>query len=181
MITMSFGFQNPNTGLRRQIEEAAYHGKIVFAAASNDGGNSRRTFPASHPRVICIHSTDHNGNKSQFNPSPMDSQYNFSILGQNIKSCWPNSEEAAASRRMSGTSFATAVAAALAACCIGYVELTIKDWVPPVPLRSHEGITRLFGLLAQSNTKRDGYDLIAPFLFFRKSSWEGEIKYTFSQ
>ncbi|KAI9739332.1 MAG: hypothetical protein M1834_007545 [Cirrosporium novae-zelandiae] len=127
MITMSFGFQEEISQIRDEIKEVVYNGKIVFAAASNDGGNSPRTFPASQHGVICIHSTDSNGNKSQCNPSPTRLHENFSILGQHIKSCWPDARVAGASRRMTGTSFAVPVAIALAAFIIGYAQQEIPN------------------------------------------------------
>jgi subtilisin family serine protease len=180
MITMSFGFQEDIPQIRIEIKEAVHNGKIVFAAASNDGGNSPRAFPALQPGVICVHSTDSNGNSSPYNPSPKERRENFSILGQYINSSWPGANEAGASRRMTGTSFAAPVAVALAAFIIGFVQQEIPDLGTPTELKSYDGIASLFQLFVKSNGQRDGYDWIAPFEFFHRfhpSKIREDIKY----
>ena len=167
---MSFGFQEDIPLLRKEIKEAVHRGKIVFAAASNDGGNSPRAFPALQNGVICVHSADAYGNRSKYNPNPKKRGDNFSILGEYINSCWPNSEEAGGSRRMTGTSFAAPIAVALAAFIVGYVEQEIPGLRTPTELKSYDGIIALFQLIGNLNEKRNGYDWIAPFEFFRKFS-----------
>lgn len=162
---MSFGFQTTIPEISKQIKDAIYQEKILFAAASNDGGNSKRAFPASDRGVICIHSTDSKGNKSLYNPPVEKRADNFSILGQYIESCWP-SEDRLGSRRMSGTSFATPVAVALAAFMIGYIREEIPDLDVPVNFKSDRGISALFSSLFKET--RDGYDYLAVFGYFEK-------------
>jgi subtilisin family serine protease len=166
---MSFGFEDVQWPIFKQIKQALKRDKLVFAAASNDGGNSGRAFPARQSGVICIHSTDKHGNRSLLNPSPVEELDNFSILGQHIESTWPDENVAGQKKRMTGTSFATPVAVALAAFLIAYVQQEIPDLNTAIEIKSYEGITNIFRLLRKTNSRRDGYDLITPFPFFRLS------------
>ncbi|KAK2882509.1 hypothetical protein FQN49_000275 [Arthroderma sp. PD_2] len=167
MIMMSFGFSDRIPGIKEKVQEAISASIIVFAAASNDGGNSPRAFPARHPGVICIHSADSDGNKSMYNPTPRERDDNFSILGQYIKSSWLSAGEAGASRRMSGTSFATPIALALACFIVGFVQMEIQDPDIVSEVMSKDGMTAVFRKLAEFNTPRDGYDWLSPFQFFK--------------
>jgi len=64
IINMSFGINTsaiPEVSLRRvkdTVNHAAVAGKIMFAAASNCGGNGGRAYPARDPNVICIYASD---------------------------------------------------------------------------------------------------------------------------
>jgi hypothetical protein len=116
---MSFGLNSlPETKLTDEIDRLVGQGKLVFAAASNRGGNSGRTWPASHPRggVICIHAADELATPiANMNPLPLkdkDTKFpldNFMVLGR-TKSYWKMQDI-----WISGTSFATPIAAAIAA------------------------------------------------------------------
>lgn len=93
------------------IDDLVKNKKLIFGAASNNGGNGSRTWPANHLGVFCIHATNERGMPSlHMNPIAMSGQDNFATLGENIESFW-----AGQSRCISGTSFATPVAAAIAA------------------------------------------------------------------
>lgn len=70
---------------------------------------------------------------------------------------------------MTGTSFATPVAFALAAFVVGYVQQEMPDLQTDTELKSYDGITAIFKLFVKCNGPRDGYDWIAPFQFFRKT------------
>lgn len=180
---MSFGFSKGCAKLWEAIRAAESAGKIVFAAASNNGKSSSRTFPAQYEEVICIHSTDYYGNSSKFNPSPLRKRDNFMILGEDISSCWPDPTQAGASKRMTGTSFAVPVAVALAAILIEYVEQEFPELTAGgyFKIRGYEGITRLFRYLAKINREGDTgekYDLIAPFKFLDGfDDYQGNIKH----
>ncbi|KAK4220862.1 peptidase S8/S53 domain-containing protein [Podospora fimiseda] len=75
------------------ISMAVNKQKIVFAAASNEGGNRTRTFPATHPRVICIHAADGYGNPSKFDPTAIQYRHNFCSLGEHIEAACPRANE----------------------------------------------------------------------------------------
>src|SRR4051794_35460981 len=113
---MSFGFLPRSSGLHvlaKQIHQATTAGVTVFAAASNDGGNADRTFPASRNDVICIHSCDGNGKESSFNPKAQRNRDNFLVVGEHIAGAWPKQPDGESRNDgfeiKTGTSFATPI------------------------------------------------------------------------
>ncbi|KAM3426382.1 hypothetical protein NHJ13734_009487 [Beauveria thailandica] len=119
IISISFGFPyfiRHLDPIRRAILRANAADVLIFAAASNKGGNQRVTFPASMDEVISVGSTDGNGVKSPFTPNLQHGK-RLCTLGERIESSWPpgllKADEA--TPRKSGTSFATPVAAGIAA------------------------------------------------------------------
>lgn len=125
IISMSFGVREYNEPMKRAISNALHSQALLFAAASNDGGNFGRAFPAKYPSVFCIHSTDGNGNPSSFNPNADDKDVNFSLLGENVSSHWPLGLANGLGNpvnSMSGTSVATPIAAGLAASILSFVR-----------------------------------------------------------
>jgi subtilisin family serine protease len=146
VISMSFGMDKDHPAMQAQISRAYTENIIMFAAASNRGLNYEVTFPAREERVICIYSTDGNGGKSSCNPTRLkNSGYHFATVGVAVKSAWPvklslpantpsapepgaadakppkvnNSPE----RRMTGTSFATPIVAAIAAYILDFARM----------------------------------------------------------
>lgn len=96
--------------------------RIMFAAASNSGKNEKRAFPARYdPWVICVHASDGKGNDGGINPAA-ESGANFMTLGTGLElleRCWEGEGKARKVRYKvvykSGTSFATPIAAGVAA------------------------------------------------------------------
>lgn len=121
---MSFGIREYNEPMKAAISNALHKDTLLFAAASNDGANLGRAFPAKYPSVFCIHSTDGNGNPSAFNPTADDKDVNFSLLGEQVSSHWPIGKNGHNEpvKAMSGTSVATPIAAGLAAAILSFVR-----------------------------------------------------------
>jgi hypothetical protein len=144
---------------------------MIFAAASNDGGNDSLAFPAREDQVICIGSTDGEGNKSNFTPAPH--VYNkFSTIGEAVKSSWPGGEN----QRKSGTSYATPIAAGIAALVMDSMRRCSEADLKSVDLhlvmrlkekRAMEAVLRLMC------TERDGFDYIAPWNLFNDLRKDG--------
>ncbi|KAF4976943.1 hypothetical protein FDECE_18415 [Fusarium decemcellulare] len=173
MISLSFGFSKVSAPdlIQNEIEECLNNKIVVFAAASNDGGQRPRTYPGRYDRVLCIHSADGHGNGSSFSPTPENTSKgdNFSTVGECVQSYWPVGDSQAADkyRYMSGTSFATPVAVSIAALMMGYIQrkMTAYHWRTQ-PL-SPGGIQRIFRMMARGN-ERNGYDWICPEWFFAR-------------
>lgn len=125
---MSFGFPLGIREIWNQVTRATQNNILVFAAASNDGRNQSRMFPARQYSVFAIHSTNGKGIKSDFNPPPAKDE-NFGILGEYIESAWlTNTEEGSGSTRLlSGTSFATPIDVCLSAFLLTYVPALVPD------------------------------------------------------
>ncbi|RSL92442.1 hypothetical protein CEP52_013802 [Fusarium oligoseptatum] len=121
IISMSWGFKEEHECISDAIRLAYSQDTIMFAAASNEGANvpARRTvtFPASMPEVICVNSCDGFGNRSAFNPPPRQDVFNFLTLGEAVST----SSSALKPKRLTGTSFATPTAAAIAASLVEFV------------------------------------------------------------
>ncbi|RSM08858.1 hypothetical protein CDV31_007997 [Fusarium ambrosium] len=146
--------------IRKPIEDAERQGIIILAAASNDGANLPRAFPARMDRVLAIHATDGHGNPSGFNPSPLDRDVNFSTLGAHI----PSPLLGAPRFLDAGTSFSTAIAAGMAANILTLVE-NVRDeskgddtqWYLANRMVGMKAIFKGFSVV------RDGYDYLSPW------------------
>jgi subtilisin family serine protease len=149
IINLSFGFSNRNNEIETAIRKAD---KIVFAAAANDGGNTKRAFPARYEPVICIHSTDGLGNPSNFNPTRLTRGDNFSILGEAIESAWPGYPCV----RKFGTSFATPIAASVGALILHFARQNLDEELLEA-LETYEGMKKV---LHKMSDQRGEYDYI---------------------
>lgn len=161
--------------------------RIVIAASANWAGNHDVAYPARRERVICINATDGGGNPSKRNPTPRKGKNNFAILGLSIES-WrrARSTEPAASEEdvpttpvpagliqpkakqervwISGTSYATPIAAGVAANVLEFMEQHAQMTLGEREiLCSWFGMSRIFEAMS---TKRGDYDYIAPWRMF---------------
>jgi subtilisin family serine protease len=125
IISMSFGFDETHEGVRRALQRAHSANIIMFAAGHNDGANRPIAFPANSPLVIAVGAANAYGKDSSFSPAPPNKDYYFTAFGENIYNF---------GREKSGTSFATPVAAGIAALVMDYVNcLTNEDAVTSIP------------------------------------------------
>ncbi|KAF4996328.1 hypothetical protein FGRMN_4579 [Fusarium graminum] len=134
IISTSFGWparDDEYDSLEKAIKNAQFHDVLLFAAASNDGANAKRAWPARHSGVICVRSTAADGNPSTFNPiaTPGD---NFAVVGEAVEGAWPRhlcDEQTNQSCLMhkSGTSFATPIAVGIAAFLLQYARSNLSQ------------------------------------------------------
>ncbi|KAI9639941.1 hypothetical protein NHQ30_011671 [Ciborinia camelliae] len=103
--SMSFEFEDDKELIDAALENAIDAGKLIIAAALNNGGLSGRARPAHQDGVIRIHATDGKGNKGGMNPSPMANGDIFATLGISVPSKWKGNEV-----WKWGTSFAVPIA-----------------------------------------------------------------------
>ncbi|KAI3322337.1 hypothetical protein HD806DRAFT_122430 [Xylariaceae sp. AK1471] len=169
IISMSFGFEDEDELIDEAVENAVEAGKLVFAAASNNGGISGRARPARHEDVICIHASDGKGNKGGMNPTPMSNKDNFATLGVAVPSKWKGTEV-----WKSGTSFATPIAAGFAANVLEFANHKCVNLRPGKQklLRKKRGMQAIFRKMAE---ERDGYDFIHPVRLWQDKMTEQEV------
>ena len=191
MISMSFGFERYSAEIHRAMNHAYAHGIIMVAAASNDGTNP--LIPIAYPArqlgiVLCINSADSWGNKSAFNPPPAAHRDNFSILGENVASIWPglifsesvgrdaDSEHVGTWKRLSGTSVATPIAAAIAASVIQFKDLYPSKIAKNNLVESFNGIRQLFTRMTLDKNFQTvgGFDNIRPWEVLNYDNWKRE-------
>lgn len=148
IISLSFAFWEEDPDIQNTIRKATRKPVLVFAAASNNSADKPhpRGYPARESDVICVHSTDDQGNQSKFSPAGMERSFNFAILGENLNAAWPLDCATAApisaelkehlvgsvggtspsnqgTRRMSGTSQATPLLAGIASTILHITRL----------------------------------------------------------
>ncbi|RYP46073.1 hypothetical protein DL768_007665 [Monosporascus sp. mg162] len=164
IIVMSFGLgRTPDLELQSFIRDLVTKDKLIFAAASNGGGNEPRAFPANEAGVFCIHVSDGKGNKVGINPAPVDKD-NFSTLGNAIDSKWDGKEV-----YINGSSFAAPIAAGIAANALEFIRHTLTGQGDrPDYFYRYQGMRALFCCLSDG---MDGYDYVKPW---KRYLWDDE-------
>lgn len=170
---MSFGYRGSHQEIEDAIDRAIKKDKILIAAASNDGGNKNRARPAEMDDVLCVHACDGRGNDGKMNPSPIRGD-NFTVLGVAIKS-----KENGREVFKSGTSFATPVAAAIAANILEFANCHCNlDVMQRRRLHRSAGMRDIFKRLSKikiqadlQDNNRGGYDYV-----YLPSLWE-QLRY----
>ncbi|KAN0110098.1 hypothetical protein V8E51_006485 [Hyaloscypha variabilis] len=175
IMNLSFGFENSNDRLLEPVRQALMkahisHNIIILAAARNDGGSKPVAWPASMTEhVICVHSSDGEGNPSVKNPS--HDELKICTLGDGFEVRVSESEVWVAS----GTSFATPVAAALVATILG-IDLHHRrglneDQIHQLEkkLRSRAGMMKVLTerCIEKSWAKRSGFCYVTPAFFLK--------------
>jgi hypothetical protein len=149
-----------------QIKTLVGNGKLVFAAASNAGGYGQRPWPAKDPGVFCIHAcNEYNHVNEDMNIKPLVGPDNFVVYGCDMESYWKENY-----RSISGTSFATPVAAAIAANVVCFA----RRWLPQEVAESFLRYTTMRILFRRhmTNDDRDGvYHNLMPW---NKGLWDGQ-------
>jgi subtilisin family serine protease len=102
VINMSFDFDRPSSVVREALDYAASRGVVMIASAGN-GGTIAAVYPAIHPGVIAVASTDMKDRKTAF--SNYGPAVSVSAPGELLFSTYPGNEYAA----VAGTSFSAAL------------------------------------------------------------------------
>jgi subtilisin family serine protease len=175
IISMSFGYRIEDQIIKAAIRKAFDKGIILFASASNSGVNPRFpiSFPANIRQVICIHSSDGNGNPSSHNP-PETPDCNLAVLGEGIAAAWPRHLQTTRQDGLqvaSGSSVATPIAAGIAALILEYsaqggaAAEVVTNWTR---LKHCDEMRKLFRSISR---ERAGYSSVAPSMLF---DYQGE-------
>jgi hypothetical protein len=168
IISMSFGWNEDKENVRKQIELARRKGILIFAAASNDGIHAPKhgVFPARHPTVTCVYSCTGNGRPSNFNPWESKNKANLMFLGEDIAVTGADDRPADIGR-VTGTSFATPIAAGTAALVIELVRSYFKKDLELIEkhLKTYEGISAVLHSMSDSpiGTLSSAYRQITPW------------------
>ncbi|PMD24617.1 subtilisin-like protein [Hyaloscypha hepaticicola] len=169
IISMSFGFPSGlgHDPIRHELEKACSSSKniLLFAAASNKGKEFGATFPASDPSVICIYATDGHGYGSKLNPQIHNRKTRFATLGHAVKSI--KAGTTAGEARGSGTSYATPIAAAIAANILELALRTNMHHKFYSILKSKQGMEKVFSIMVPKDDVNDLDCLILKNLFHR--------------
>ncbi|KPM41849.1 hypothetical protein AK830_g4744 [Neonectria ditissima] len=169
IISISLGMHRRNHDVDGAVNRAIAAGKILIAAAGNHGNNGPRAFPGSNRHVICIHASDGAGKDGKISPQPSANDDNFMTLGIAVPLTWKQHEIF-----MSGTSFATAIASAIAADVLEIAKGIAMSPQQHARLNSAEGMRVMFQLL--SPTSDGGYRYVAPWGLWNHRRTDGVIR-----
>lgn len=179
IISISLALSEEHYDINEEITEALSPSsqdakrKLVFAAAGNRGLYQQRAFPARKEGVIAVHATDGSGKGAKFNPNPKG-KLNLSTLGRNIKMRWPDPDKPGEMKDtyISGSSFATPIAAGIAANVLEFARYRLKlnGWKKDV-IYSHPGMTKILKAMSR---RRGEYDFVHPLTFWDEAL-EGSI------
>ncbi|XXG96336.1 hypothetical protein Hte_002618 [Hypoxylon texense] len=170
IISMSFGFPTCDIDGYEELEKAimnAYSKHVLlFAAASNSGGQRGRAYPAREQNVICIHSTDANGNRSGFSPTAVPDDINLATVGEAVESSWPvhlcdDVANPSCIKYKSGTSYATPIAAGIAAFLLQYTRQCLPGKADMLKRQKRmKAVLRRVAEKGPAYNPRDGYHFI---------------------
>jgi hypothetical protein len=182
---MSFGFPGRVKTIADALRNAVAKRVVMFAAASNDGGNESEAWPARDPDVISIYAADGYGNGYGRNPTPPDHGEAFSILGVEVRGHRPQQTDQVPS---TGTSVATVIAAGVASSVVAYMRAAKAAWVQQHPeeprdkgpieseyddlledLTTHGAMRKVFFLMTAAKTRQDYY-YITPWRLLNEKS-----------
>lgn len=190
IINMSFGFSYRLRGpLKSALKKAAREHILVFAAMSNSGNNNPygAAWPASDSGLtIGIHSCQEAGKRSSsFSPPPVASSHNFMVVGEQVLTHWPETK-GGGFRLDEGTSFATPVAASMAALILAFERQHLckknreeaEEMVDLDELRELHGMGRVLRHISVPDRETGHYSYIYPSLLWKdfNRAFEGDRK-----
>ena len=175
IISMSFGYPTNQIDGYGELEDALLHAHsrdvLVFAAASNSGANLDRAYPARDPHVICVHSTDSDGNRSKFSPTALTRDANIATVGEAVQSAWPvalcdRDANPDCVQCKSGTSYATPIAVGIVAFLLQYARIHLPEAADLLKRQSKtKDVLLRIAEKSQHSINRDDYNYIALSLF----------------
>ncbi|KIL92994.1 subtilisin-like protease [Fusarium avenaceum] len=176
MIVMCFGFDKSIPAIDKAIDNAIKTGRapLFFAATRNDGANKTMAWPARDLSIIGISSATGEGLESTFNTSEEDVPVIFHALGEGVPLGLDSfGRPDKGTKYVSGTSYATPVAAGLVSNLLSCVRMAVEicpshdrhlyDHIPEA-LREMKGMLKVMSQKIQTKHAR-GDKSLAPWDF----------------
>jgi hypothetical protein len=167
IVSMSLGWRHDDSNeVRQAIARARTENVLLFAASSNDGVRGGMAYPARADEVFAIDAADGDGRPSRFNTLPDGRKPRFAVLGEAVKSEYPKDLDESGSKRMSGTSCATPIAAGIAGLVLEFARQR-PMWCDPsieAHLKTVGGMRQVF---MEMSKQVDGFRCLDPTLLFQ--------------
>lgn len=179
IISMSFGYEAEVEVIEKALKKADENNVLLIAAASNVGGNTAlaQRWPGTRDNVMSVYAAEGKGFQYADNPPPRANAYNFATLGVMVP-VWSVPDESGDSPEIycTGTSYATPIAAAIAASVLEFIRHTETDYVNQFPnsrkdalqaridvaktaVSRASGMCKVFMLMSE---KKGDYDYVQP-------------------
>jgi hypothetical protein len=179
IISMSFGYEAEVEVIEKALKKADDNNVLLIAAASNVGGNTAlaQRWPGTRDNVMSVYAAEGKGFQYADNPPPRANAYNFATLGVMVP-VWSVPDDSGNSQEMhcTGTSYATPIAAAIAASVLEFIRHTESDYMNQFSKERRErlqgrvdvaktavsrasGMCKVFMLMAE---KKGDYDYVQP-------------------
>jgi subtilisin family serine protease len=184
IINMSFGWRFDQQAVHEAIEDALKAKILLFAATSNYGLRfpSGIAFPARDLNVIGVDSADGIGASSKFNPQNVSVHGpRFSAPGEDIPSVFPRLVDGHDEvYRLSGTSFASPIAAGIAGLILEFARQPPLSLEPRIHdlLKTPQAMKRV---LLGFSTKLEGsgpFNFLQPWYLFEAKNSDGGDAFT---
>jgi len=175
IISISFGFPNADKSLepiRRAILEAHAADVLIFAATGNKGKGDAIEFPACLDEVISVGSTDGEHKKSSFVPTKLGPGKRLCAIGEALEAAWIKPTTADSNRiahctqqRKAGTSYATPIAAGIAATIMDLIWSDRAEHSHQCQiLRTNRGMMAVLERMVERG-EGDTYDYLEPWKY----------------
>lgn len=180
IISMSFGWEGLKPAVQYQLNRA-HSANILVLAASSNGGRSTKTlfsYPAREESVMAIGAARGNyKTDAVFSPPAVWYKPNFLVLGEAVPLYDSKGNPVPSIKRLSGTSFATPIAAGIAALVLQAIWHPQRYGASPRScprlesiLRSAAGMGELFKEMGTTDAKSNERYFVSPFEFFNVQS-----------
>ena len=160
---MPFAFPQRNDDIEDAID--TYHSKVLLFAAASNQSEKKLGFPACLPEVTCIYSNQTPTIQSAFCKLGREGKYNFSTIGEEVDGAWPSeSADEKRTKRETGTSCSTAIAAGVAALILEFSTQTGRGRVDRAKKLKKKSVMEkvLFECMTERSTT-GVYNLIEPW------------------
>lgn len=175
IISMSFGYEAEVEVIEKALKIADDNNVLLIAAASNVGGNTAlaQRWPGTRDNVMSVYAAEGKGLQYADNPPPRPNAYNFSTLGVMVP-VWSVPDESGDSPGIycTGTSYATPIAAAIAASVLEFIRRTESDYINQFPEYRRERLQTRVNIAKHTVSRASGMSKVFKLMVEKKGDYD---------